>query len=181
MKKEIIKKITIPEGVSIKIQGNEILAKSGSREAKRKVVIPGNVEVKISNNEIEVIAKNASRRESKIIGTIVAHIKNLIKGMSDDFVYKLEICNVHFPMIVKVEGKIFTIKSFLGEVHDRKAQIVDNVKVDVKGNHVTVSSPDREAAGQTAANIESSTKITGRDRRVFQDGIYITEKPGRKI
>ncbi|MEC7431143.1 MAG: 50S ribosomal protein L6, partial [Candidatus Thermoplasmatota archaeon] len=41
---------------------------------------------------------------------------------------------------------------------------------------VTVSGSDREKVGQTAANIERACKIKKRDRRVFQDGIYIVSK-----
>jgi large subunit ribosomal protein L6 len=41
---------------------------------------------------------------------------------------------------------------------------------------VTVSGSDREKVGQTAANIEMACKIKKRDRRVFQDGIYIVSK-----
>jgi large subunit ribosomal protein L6 len=40
---------------------------------------------------------------------------------------------------------------------------------------------DLEQVSQTAANIERATKIRGFDPRVFQDGIYITEKAGRPI
>jgi len=42
-----------------------------------------------------------------------------------------------------------------------------------------LNGPNLEDAGQTAANIERATKIKGFDPRVFQDGIYIIEKPGR--
>ena len=41
---------------------------------------------------------------------------------------------------------------------------------------VTVTGSDREKVGQTAANIERACKIKKRDRRVFQDGIYIVSK-----
>jgi large subunit ribosomal protein L6 len=82
-------------------------------------------------------------------------------------------------MTVKIEGDKFKIKNFLGEKIERTAMICPNTKVSIKGNIVEVSSVDIEKAGQTAANIEIATKIRNRDRRVFQDGIFITEKPGR--
>ena len=72
-------------------------------------------------------------------------------------------------------------KSFLGETTQRIANIVEGVNVDIKGSEITISSPDIEAAGQTATNIETATRLTGRDRRIFQDGIFITNKHGREI
>ena len=57
------------------------------------------------------------------------------------------------------------------------SKIGDNTKVEVKAADITVSGPDIEAVGQTAANMEQATKIRKHDRKVFQDGIYITKKP----
>ena len=50
------------------------------------------------------------------------------------------------------------------------------MKVTVNGDEVVVTGIDKEKVGNTAANIESATRIRKRDPRVFQDGIYIVEK-----
>ena len=137
--------------------------------------------MEMKEGKVFITSKNATKNESKLAGTAEGHIKNMMQGIGEDFVYKLEIANVHFPMTVKIEGNIITIKNFLGEKVDRVSKILPDVKVDIKGMNVEVSSFNKESAGQTAANLESATKVKGRDRRVFQDGIFITEKAGRAI
>ena len=104
----------------------------------------------------------------------------MFKGINEKFAYKLEACNVHFPMTLKIEGNKLAINNFLGEKTPRHAEILPNVDVDIKGQVITLTSHDKEAAGQTAANFEKATKVRNRDRRIFQDGIYITQKPGDK-
>lgn len=180
MKLDIIKQIEIPEGVEVEIKDKEVVVKAGGKETKRKFDF-ANIKVEKKEKEIIVSSKKASKREGKMIGTIVAHIKNMIKGVGEGFVYKLEIASVHFPMNVKVEGDKVVIKSFLGETIDRAAEILPNVDVEIKDKEIIVSSFDKEAAGQTSANIEKAAKLKGRDRRIFQDGIFIVEKPGREI
>ena len=180
MNKDLAREVEIPEGVSVVVSGNDVVVKGGDKELKRSFDV-GKVGVKVDGSKVVLSVKGATRRESKMIGTIWAHLKNMVKGIGEDFVYELEVCNVHFPMNVKVDGDKITIKSFLGETTERVAKILTGVKVDIKGNQITVTSDNIEAAGQTAANLEKATRLTGRDRRIFQDGIFITEKPGRKI
>ncbi|MFH1451613.1 MAG: 50S ribosomal protein L6 [archaeon] len=180
MNKNLERVIEIPSGVEVLISGHVVTVKSSGKEVRKEFDM-GKIKVSVEGSEIKLVSKNASRRESKMIGTIWAHLKNMISGVQKDFVYEMEICNVHFPMNVKINGDEITIKSFLGEKQDRFAKIMPETKVDIKGSFITITSHNKEMAGQTAANIEKATKLTGRDRRIFQDGIFITNKCGRKI
>lgn len=180
MNKDLERVVEIPAGVEVAVNDKEIIVKGNGKELKRSFDM-GKVSVKVNDGKVVFVAKGATRRESKMIGTIWAHLKNMIKGAGEDFVYELEVCNVHFPMNVKAEGDKIVIKSFLGETTQRVARVMPEAKVDIKGSAITVTSHNIEAAGQTAANLEKATRLTGRDRRIFQDGIFITKKPYREI
>lgn len=180
MNKNLERIVEISEGIEVTISENKFTIKKGEKELIRNFNM-GKINAMIKDNKIILIAKGATRRESKMIGTICAHLKNMIKGINEEFVYELEICNAHFPMNVKAVEDNIVIKSFLGETTKRIAKVLPNVNVEIKGNKITISSYNIEAAGQTAANLEKATKLTGRDRRIFQDGIYITNKCGKAI
>lgn len=180
MKKNILSEVQIPAEMNVSLNDSVISIKSNGKEIVRKFPSNPNVEMKLDGNKIIIKSEKATKRELKLINSLIAHIYNMISGLKEDFVYKLEVCNVHFPMVVKTDGDLVKIKNFLGEKIDRQAKILPNVKVKVSGINIEVSSPDVEAAGQTAARIEIATKIRNRDRRVFQDGIFITSKPDRK-
>jgi large subunit ribosomal protein L6 len=115
MNKDLERVIEIPEGLNVSIEGNEFTVKKGSMELKKKFDI-GKIKANAKDDKITLTAKGATRRESKMIGTIWANVNNMIKGMNEDFVYELEVCNAHFPMNVKLEGNKVIIKSFLGEL-----------------------------------------------------------------
>ena len=180
MNKDLSRVIEIPGGTEVAINDNEIIVKGNGNELNKNFD-KGKISLTVADGKVTISAKGATRRESRMIGTIWACVNNMIKGVGENFVYTLEICNVHFPMNVKAEGDKIIIKSFIGETVNRTAKILPKVNVDIKGSKITISSCNIEAAGQTAANLEKATKLTGRDRRIFQDGIFITEKPGRTI
>jgi len=180
MRTKHVESIDIPEGVSCEIEGNSLTCKKENLEVTKTIQISSSV-VKIDGNQIQIVSEKANKKIKSYMKTFAAHIRNLFKGLNENFVYELEICHVHFPMTVKVEGDKLSISNYLGEKEKRFAKILPDVKVDVKGNKITVSSHNLENAGQTAANIEKASKITNKDRRVFQDGIFMTNKNGRMI
>ncbi len=179
MKKQIEETLVIPEGIECIYENKTLVCKKDSTELSRKINLP-KIEIEIKKNSLSFSCKKASKNEIKEIKSLMAHLNNMFFGLNGKFVYKLEACNVHFPMNLKLENDYLVVSNFLGESTPRKAKILPNVEVKIKGHEITVSSIDLELAGQTASNIEKATKIKERDRRVFQDGIYITEKPEKK-
>lgn len=180
MKQKITQNVDIPQGVKCEYSNQYLICTKDSLSSQRKIVIP-KVDILIKDNKIILDCIKGNKKTYKIIMSNIAHIKNLFKGLNEPFSYELESCNVHFPMTMKVESDQLVINNFLGEKTPRKAKILPEVKVDIKGQKIIVSSHNREAAGQTAANFEKATRVTGRDRRIYQDGIFITKKPGRSL
>ncbi|MDP2628557.1 MAG: 50S ribosomal protein L6 [Nanoarchaeota archaeon] len=180
MKKEIFKNMEIPEGVEVNIDKNIVFVKGKEGEIKKKFDLSKLVLEK-TENKIKIGSKKATKKEKRMINTIFNHIKNMIKGVQKKFEYQLKICFNHFPMTVEIKEKDVTIKNFLGEKVPRKTKIAEGAEVKLDKEIITVSSVDKEAAGQTAANFEMATKVGARDRRIFQDGIFMINKAGKDI
>jgi large subunit ribosomal protein L6 len=180
MHKELIKKIEIPEGVEVSIVGTKVTAQKDGKKNEREFDILG-MKMKKEGNEVIIEEKKASKKEKRRMNTIASHINNMIKGLQEKFEYKLKVCFVHFPMTVEVKGNEAIIKNFLGERSPRHVKIPSGANVKVDKEIITIDSHDKEIAGQAAANFENATRITNRDRRIFQDGIFITSKCGEEI
>ena len=172
--------VEAPEGVTLTLEGDEVVVRGKKGELRRRFSYPG-VTLKQEGNSIVITAEFPRKRQLAIIGTYVAHIKNMIKGVTEGFVYKLKVVYSHFPMSVKVQGDEVIVENFLGEKVPRKTKIFGNVSVKVKGKDIIVEGINKEEVGQTAARLEQLTKVKDRDRRIFQDGIYLVEKDGSPV
>ena len=96
----------------------------------------------------------------------------------------MKIIYSHFPISISVQGNKIQVKNFLGEKESRYTSIVGNSTVKIGKDEVVVTGINIEDVSQTAANIENVCHISRKDRRIFQDGIYISTKTledGRKI
>jgi len=180
MKKEIFQEIEIPTEVEINIDENILTVKGKEGENKRRFNINRLIFEK-KGDKIILGNKSSTKKEKKMINTIVAHIKNMIQGVQKKFEYKLKVCFKHFPMTVEIQENEAIIKNFLGEKIPRKVKILDGVEVKLDKEIITVTSSNKELAGQTSANFEKATKIPLKDRRIFQDGIFIINKNGKDM
>lgn len=180
MKRSFTESYSFPASITASLTNGTLTVSKSGTELTRLLTRP-RIAVALKGNELTFTASKASKIQLKEMRSLLAHVKNLVRGLENKFVYQLEACNVHFPMTLKVDGSKLVINNFLGEKTPRFARIEKNVLVEVKGPKVTVSSADIEAAGRTVSIIERATHVRNRDRRVFQDGIFLVERPGRVL
>jgi large subunit ribosomal protein L6 len=169
--------ITIPEQVQLDIEGRKVKA-TGPKGTLEEDFSHLPVQFAVEDRSLRVYSSWARKREVALVGTAIAHVRNMIRGVTSGFTYKLKIVYAHFPMIVKVqekEGRI-TIDNFTGEKTPRVAKIIGPTKVKVVGDEIHVQGTNLRDVSQTAANIQSATRIKDKDQRVFLDGIYVFEK-----
>ena len=172
--------IELEQGINAKKEKETLVVTGPLGENKKKFLYPG-VSFQVADGKISISSKKDSKNLKKIVNTWVSHMKNLIQGTKQMFVYKLVVRFSHFPISVKVEEKKVVISNFIGERRARKSKIIGDSKVEVQGEQITVSGINKEDVAQTAAGIENSTKISSRDRRIFQDGIYLVQKDKKVI
>lgn len=175
----VVLEIEIPEDVEVGVDNNVVNVRGRKGELKRK--IPEFIKIDKKDKKIYLSINSKKRREKAILGTMRGHIANMIKGVSRGIEYKLRILYTHFPVSVKVSGNNLMIENFMGERYPRRARILEGVDVEINGNEIILSGIDKEKVSQTAANIEQATRIKNKDPRIFQDGIYIVEKDGKRI
>ncbi len=174
--KELNEDVEIPEGLQVTVEHTDMTVKGPKGEVKKTFKMPY-ITYKVEDNLLKIYAKRGTKREKKLVFTLKAHLKNMFQGVQEPHVYRLKICSGHFPMNVSLSGNKLSVKNFLGEKIPRVLKLKEGAEVKVDNNEITVTSVDKELAGQVAADIEQLCRITNRDIRVFQDGIYIIEKP----
>ncbi len=168
--------IEIPENVNVNLEGDKIIVKGPKGELIREFKHL-RIKKEIKENKVIFSSELERKRIKALIGTWKAHLKNMFLGVLHGWKCKLKIVYSHFPVKVEVKDSEFIIHNFLGERKPRVAKIFGDVQVKIEKDEIIVSGINKEEVGQTAANIERAARIKGYDRRVFQDGIYITEKP----
>ncbi|MGB1355513.1 MAG: 50S ribosomal protein L6 [Poseidonia sp.] len=165
--------VTIPEGVTANISEDGVVTITGPKGSLNRAFQSKVINLFEDGNGLIVRVDLPRRKQRALAGTWNAHLNNMVKGVTDGFTINLKAFYSHFPMTMQANGNTFTVNNYFGERVPRTAKILDNVEVKVSNKtEITVTGIDKEAVGQTAANIERCTTVKNRDRRVFQDGIY---------
>jgi large subunit ribosomal protein L6 len=173
---QIVEKIVeIPKDVNLTLDGHKV-AVTGVNGIVKRDFSHARLNISFEQNMLRFWTENPRKKEAALVNTLASHVRNMIKGATEGFTYKLKIVFIHFPMNIQIQGNKVVINNFVGEQQPRIAKILPGVNVRVENDDIIVSGPDIEAVGQTAANIQQSTHIRNKDLRKFLDGIYVYQK-----
>jgi large subunit ribosomal protein L6 len=170
--------IEIPDDVTATQDHLDLTVEGPEGSVTRRLWYP-DISVSVDGDVVVVESEDTNAKTNATVGTFESHVTNMIHGVTEGWTYQMEVFYSHFPMQVKVEDGAVVIENFLGEKAPRRVPIHGDTEVQVDGEEITLSGPNIEDVGQTAADIEQLTRVQGKDTRVFQDGVYITEKPKR--
>jgi large subunit ribosomal protein L6 len=168
-----VREVEIPEGVSVEVRGLSVVVRGPKGTLERDFSHARGVIVRVEDGKVIVESFFPKARQLALVGSIAAHIRNMILGVTRGFRYKLKVVYVHYPISVKVEKNRVIISNFLGEKQVRVVEIPPGVKVTVSGQDVIIEGIDKELISHVATRIEEVTRVKDKDRRKFMDGIYI--------
>lgn len=169
--------IKIPEDVTLTLTDRTVKVKGTLGENERQFP-RSKIQMIRDGNTLMLNAYFPNKKEKAMLGTLTAHINNLITGVTYGFKYNLKIVYSHFPIRVTPENKKnrLRIENLYGGRKPLYAVILAGVKVKVEDEDVIVTGINKEDVGQTSANIQEITRQRGRRRKspkTFQDGIYV--------
>ena len=142
--------IAIPPKVKVEINGQQVQVEGP--KGRLSWELPRRTSLKVDNGKVVVSRQGDDAQAKALHGLSRALVNNMVRGVSEGFVKKLEIQGVGFK--AAVQGK--TVNLSLGYSHPVIYSIPDQIKVTVDENtKLTIEGPDRQVVGQVAAEIRS--------------------------
>jgi len=142
--------VSIPAKVKVEVKGQAVQVEGP--KGKLSLQLPPRTTARVADGKVTVERANDEAASKAMHGLARALIHNMVTGVSEGFVKKLEIHGVGFK--AAVQGRTITLN--LGYSHPINYPIPDQVKVTVEDNtKITVEGPDRQVVGQVASELRS--------------------------
>ncbi len=142
--------VAVPPKVKVEIKGQKVFVEGP--KGKLDFELPRRTSAKVDGGNV-VVSRDGEDAEAKALhGLSRAIVNNMVKGVSDGFVKKLEIQGVGFK--AAVQGK--NVNLVLGYSHPVNYPIPDQITVTVLENtKLTIEGPSKQLVGQVAAELRS--------------------------
>ena len=142
--------IAIPPKVKVEVKGQQVSVEGP--KGKLNWELPRRTSLKVENGKVVVSRQGDDAQAKALHGLSRALVNNMVRGVTDGFVKKLEIQGVGFK--AAVQGK--SVNLSLGYSHPIVYPIPDQIKVTVEENtKLTIEGPDRQVVGQVASEIRA--------------------------
>jgi len=171
------KLIEVPDKVKVAIADNHVAVEGP--KGKLEMDMPGRTSVSQEGN-ILTVARDGDDREARAMhGLGRSLLNNMVQGVSEGYVKKLEINGVGFKALVN--GNTVTMN--LGYSHPIKYNLPDQVKVTVdKDTNVTIEGPDKQKVGLVAAELRGFYPVEPyKGKGVRYAGERVRRKEGKTV
>lgn len=169
--------VSIPTKVKVEVRGASVFVEGP--KGKLTQSIPKRITATVEKDTVVVTRQGDDSEAKALHGLTRSLINNMVKGVSEGYVKKLEIHGVGFKAAVK--GK--QVDLMLGFSHPVLFNIPDQIKVSVDENtKLTIEGPDKQAVGQAAAEIRGyypPEPYKGKGVRYV--GEHIVRKEGKTV
>jgi large subunit ribosomal protein L6 len=170
------KPVTIPGGVTARVNGQEVAMKGPKGELKH--VLVEQLVAKLENNELEVAMREDTKEARAMWGMSRTMVANLITGVTEGFTKKLEITGVGYRAAVQGQN----VQLQLGYSHDVVHPIPQGIQVVCpKPTEIVITGIDKQKVGQVAAELRGYRPPEPyKGKGVRYAGEYIYRKEGKK-
>jgi large subunit ribosomal protein L6 len=142
--------IAIPAKVKIEISGQKVHVEGP--KGRLDFDLPRQATVAIKDNQLVVTRRDDEPKSRALHGLSRAILSNMVKGVSEGYVKRLEIHGVGFK--AAVQGKVVNMS--LGYSHPINYEIPPQIQVTVEENtKLTVEGPDKEIVGRVASELRA--------------------------
>ncbi len=169
------KPITIPSGVKVRIDENEICVSGPRGELKRE--IHPSLKVKTSENEIVILRSSDSKFHKSLHGLSRALIANMVDGVTAGYSKALAIQGIGYK--AELMGKKLNLS--LGFSHPILFSPPEGIEIVLNGpGKITVSGIDKELVGLVAAKIRSFRPPEPyKGKGIRYEGEFVRKKAGK--
>lgn len=170
------KPVTVPGGVTATVDGQEVKVKGPKGELHH--VLVEEVMAKLENGGIEVAMREDTKRARAMWGMSRTLVANLVTGVTDGFIKRLEITGVGYR--AAVVGPNLQLQ--LGYSHDIQYPIPSDIQVQCpKPTEIIISGINKQKVGQVAAEIRRHRPPEPyKGKGVRYAGEFILRKEGKK-
>lgn len=142
--------VPVPPKVKVEVKGQKVFVEGP--KGKLDFELPARTSAKLEGANVVVSRAGDSAEVKALHGLSRALVNNMVKGVSEGFMKKLEIQGVGFK--AAVQGKVVNLS--LGYSHPINYAIPDQIKVTVEENtKLTIEGPDKQLVGKVAAELRS--------------------------
>ena len=170
--------LTIPAGVEVNVDGNNITVKGP--KGTLNYTFRNNVEVKVEDGKIVVTRKDDSKVSKQLHGATNSNINNMLIGVSEGYKKELEINGVGYRF--QLQGNKLIVSA--GYSHTVEMVAPEGVKMEMPDKSQTeliISGYDKQAVSEFAANIREIRKPEPyKGKGIKYKDEHIRRKEGKK-